>query len=566
MKISKPQQRNQFLLIRGMLLTKEDIDSLNDAHESLPPQVLRKMAVAKSKVETYVIPTGKYQTVYATSDIHADLPKLMTLLTLNGLISKTDHIADTEWLPENTLLVLVGDIVDGRRPGRAEVNDEIGNIELLLHAFLFNLRIKARQRNSEVRFVLGNHDYLTVICDTGDNIIQHTQIHGMYRDYVHQKAHRFFNYSRENRRKCLLPFYQCCPYIFTTVGDELAFVHGGLWAYSQEEDMELDSKAAANFLQQQIELKYDILSLNTPERKVYLIQGGKSLLETRSYAQEPMDLVCSRVGKKGNGYDLTIVGHCPTHSGIKAGSQCELIHQEQPYKSEKCLEGGCVLLGCSDKDGGPELAYVDIMMSSAFNHKKPWSIQRYELLKLTHDSALKSDRYYNHITRESTRFANKGFRNTNNIQDTSIVRKSIMVWSAPKTVGGTRKRKVTRRKKGTRRNHQLLKGGASIYGYIDYPRTTINRFAKYWWEILRMCTWWSSGQDGYYFTNTKHGYMSPTHTHVYKIEDLDKMRDGMKMVYYSTKKDNKQVSSSSFIAQYRDIADKIIEINEQLGA
>jgi len=60
--------------------------------------------------------------------------------------------------------------------------------------------------------------------------------------------------------------------------------------------------------------------------------------------------------------------------------------------------------------------------------------------------------------------------------------------------------------------------------------------------------------------------MSPTHTHVYKIEDLDKMRDGMKMVYYSTKKDNKQVSSSSFIAQYRDIADKIIEINEQLGA
>lgn len=440
-----------------MLLTKEDFDSLNDAHEALPPQVLRKMAVAKSNVETYVIPKGKYQTVYATSDIHADLPKLMTLLTLNGLISKTEHIADSEWLPENTLLVIVGDIVDGRRPGRPAVNDEIGNIELLLHAFLFNLRIKARNKNSEVRFLLGNHDYLTVVCDTGDNIIQHNQIHGMYREYVHQKAQRFFNYSRENRRNCLLPFYQCCPYIFTTVDDELAFAHGGLWAYSQEEDMELDSKAAANFLQQQIELSHDIASLNTAERKAYLIQGGKSLLETRSYAQEPMDLVCSRVGKKGNGYDLTIVGHCPTHYGIKQCSQYELIHQEQPYKSEKCLDGGCVLLGCSDKDGGPEVAYVDITMSSAFNHYKPWSIQRYELLKLTHDPNLKSDRYYNRITRESTRFANKGFRNVNNIQDTSLVRKSIMVWSATaKAIGGSNKSRRNRSRRRRRNNTRKI--------------------------------------------------------------------------------------------------------------
>jgi hypothetical protein len=287
----------------------------------------------------------------------------------------------------------------------------------------------------------------------------------MYRDFVHKKAQRFFNYSRENRRNCLLPFYQCCPYIFTTVDDELAFAHGGLWAYSQEEDMELDSKAAANFLQQQIELTHDIASLNTAERKAYLIQGGKSLLESRSYAQEPMDLVCSKVGKKGNGYDLTIVGHCPTHYGIKQGSQYELIHQEHAYKSEKCLDGGCVLLGCSDKDGGPEVAYVDITMSSAFNHYKPWSIQRYELLKLTHDPTLKSDRYYNRITRESTRFANKGFRNTNNIQDTSLVRKSIDVWSAAKAkaveaIGGSYKNKSSRRfsrRKNTRKINRPIR-------------------------------------------------------------------------------------------------------------
>ena len=417
-----------------MLLTKDDIESLNDAHEALPPQILQKIAEAKGLVETYVIPKGKYQTVYATSDIHADLPKLMILLEINGLISKTEHIADTEWLPENTLLVIVGDIVDGRRPGRAPVNDTIGNVELLLHAFLFNLRIRARNKNSEVRFLLGNHDYLTVVCDIGDNIQQQNQIHGMYRDYVHQKAQRFFNNSRENRRNCLLPFYQCCPYIFTCVDDELAFAHGGLWAYTQEDDLELDSKAAANYLQQMIELSHDITSLNTPEKKAYLIQGGKSLLETRSYSQEPMDLVCSRVGKVGNGYDLTIVGHCSTHYGIKAGSQFELIHKEHAYASEKCLDGGCVLLGCSDKDGGPEVAYVDITMSSAFDHYKPWTIQRYELLKLTHDPALKSDRYYNRITRESTRFTNKGFRNTNNIPETSIIKRSIAVWSAAKAV------------------------------------------------------------------------------------------------------------------------------------
>jgi hypothetical protein len=133
----------------------------------------------------------------------------------------------------------------------------------------------------------------------------------------------------------------------------------------------------------------------------------------------------------------------------------------------------------------------------------------------------------------------------------------------PGSTGGKQGRK-------TRRIQKKQKGGRSFYGYRaaaeGVPVPTIDRFARYWSENMKMCVWWSEGQDGYYFTNMTHLYMSRTHTHVYKIEDLDGARDGLKRVYYATKMNNLRGWADTFELPYNEIVAKLMIINTSIGA
>jgi hypothetical protein len=136
----------------------------------------------------------------------------------------------------------------------------------------------------------------------------------------------------------------------------------------------------------------------------------------------------------------------------------------------------------------------------------------------------------------------------------------------PGSTGGKQGRKMRRK---TRRL-QKQTGGQSFFGYkAAAPGAaipTIDRFARYWFENLGMCVWWSEGQDGYYFTNMTHQYMSRTHTHVYKIEDLDGARDGLKRVHYATKINNLRGWIDTFDLPYNEIAAKLMLINTSIGA
>jgi hypothetical protein len=66
-----------------------------------------------------------------------------------------------------------------------EIPDVRGNIELLLHAYLYNLRIKAQLKNSEIRFTIGNHDYHSLIK-------QYEQWPEFYWRWVHKSSQEFF--------------------------------------------------------------------------------------------------------------------------------------------------------------------------------------------------------------------------------------------------------------------------------------------------------------------------------------------------------------------------------------
>ena len=324
--------------------------------DKLPDSIQNKLSAAKEVLagESHIISSATYPTVYITSDIHADLRKFIQLLISAGMIEYTDAatkaitdkimtvvlipnavMTDFNWIaPNGTLLIIIGDLVDGHRSSSSfmsEVTDTIGNIELLLHIFLYNLRIKAREKGSEVRFTIGNHDMSTVLNNKND---------GVFDDYVHKKAKDFFyknllSNAFKNRRQCLLPFYECCPYLFLTLDTEIICIHGGLRDRSEKTlDFQSDLDEIQNLLQNGNDLnetinnqKYQTLNKSTspPLRNPFW---------TRYYSEQPSATVClpSSIGvfnKKS--YSFVVVGHCPTDS--KPANPIDRQHPDEILKT-----------------------------------------------------------------------------------------------------------------------------------------------------------------------------------------------------------------------------------------
>ena len=462
----------------------------------LSESVLNKISGAKQLLNSsYIIHKEDYDEVYVTSDIHADLPRLITLLAGNGLIdfdlanlaNYKNYIHAINWLKPRTVLIIVGDIVDGMRDGNDTkvVPDDLGNIELYLHAFIFNIRIKARAVNSEVRFILGNHDYITVIAEYSDtnkqinanniNFICDYSIHptarGIYNPTLTIYTPGFFSNpyksdtpfkyvrgktgfstekepSRNNRRNCLLPFYECCPYLFTTIDNELAFIHGGL--FSDTKKVKIHENVEN--LQRNIDVDKNFNSLQDDKIANELFKNHA--LTSRYYYSN--NDVCEKVGLANNTYKFTFVGHCPTSM-----SSMSLPTKEMRNSSSQVLapnacgsplhpgEHACVLVGCTDPgatlgDTAPKISFVDIAISRCFGSRIKEK-HRLELIHLAHNPQLETNnRYYNIIKREILFYDDTNYLNsatmpgeplygflTENVDINSVRLETVILWQEP---------------------------------------------------------------------------------------------------------------------------------------
>ena len=296
------------------------VDEINtvDTLANLPQSIKTTLEKAKPILskKSHIITKEDYDNVYLTSDIHADLRKFIRLLVNAGLIKYNNYdvktledgdidskaVYDFEWIaPKKTLLIIIGDLVDGLRGPGFVVNDTKGNIELLLHIFLYNLRVKALEKGSDIRFTLGNHEYNGLILDQLNN-------------YVHYKAKIYFSNKEDDtddfsRKRCLLPFYDCCPYIFLTLGDEVICVHGGLGGLND------------TVIHYQTRLQAQLNSAITIETiliedviKNILSNQNNTPLWSREYAESSdTAALCETMGKANDkDYSLTVVGHCIT--------------------------------------------------------------------------------------------------------------------------------------------------------------------------------------------------------------------------------------------------------------
>ena len=126
--------------------------------------------------------------------------------------------------------------------------------------------------------------------------------------------------------------------------------------------------------------------------------------------------------------------------------------------------------------------------------------------------------------------------------------------------------KRNRSKRNKTRKYQ--RGGVGTCGSVFTDRTTLGRFANYWYNKMNKDTWWSQGQDGYYFSNRTNGiecHQSQSHTHIYRIDDLDTNPNGMKKINWATKKDNVQQAKGSDNMNYNDIASWLITKNDSVS-
>jgi len=408
----------------ALLLTADDVTSmysLNDAHEitirdngtamydvttTIPAKIISAIPTLR---RPHVIQCVAYPTVYFSSDIHADVRKFIQMLRAVGLASMpvpvldpyTPDIYDPRMISEvqwtggrGTVLVIVGDLVDGKR-GASQVDDPRGSFELLLLCYLYNLRIQARKNGSEVLYTIGNHDYLSIVTNSDD-------LDG----YIHLSAlndedDSFFATSAQ-RKNALRTFYALNPFFMLSFMNgaqrEVACVHGGLQneTGSLADALELyqstiDTKMTRGEIEMSLENLPAVLSVRSSALRNYMDGGA---IWTRFYVYDA-DGKCGP-GVLASTYPLIIVGHCPTDSSVRS----RRIMTENPARYPGCSVGGpvpglgCVVTDC-DTAHGPRLAFVDTTMSQAF-HGADSSGRYAQFLKLTHTET-PSARYYNKI-------------------------------------------------------------------------------------------------------------------------------------------------------------------------
>jgi hypothetical protein len=384
---------------------------------------------------SYQIELSDYNQVFFTSDLHSDFLKFVQILVTLELIELPDKLTVEEmydscrtsqvftrvaqysrWIAPKTLLLILGDLVDGARERSRYyfevVGDTVGNFELLLHVLIYNLRLQAMAQGSFIAFTIGNHDHHAVVMNDGwltspdNNYVTHRAKHFYnLRRYVDEEDDeletRLARYPTEDpmvtRQRHLLPFYDLSPYyvLFLRLHNKLhtIAVHGGLHykdddskvqTYPQEllslQDYYLTHRMSTDAERTQRGICKEMTEWSSTER---------APIWTRFYVLGSEEEVCNSVWSLPQ-QPLVVVGHCATTMSF--GGYADKLRESQ----EGCDgEDGCVLLGCSHDTHGPRLAFVDSAISSVV-HPYKYFQQHYkrpvEVLKMSGDNFTKLER------------------------------------------------------------------------------------------------------------------------------------------------------------------------------
>lgn len=92
-----------------------------------------------------------FKRIIVLGDIHADYDALIITLKKAKLIN-----CKLQWIGGKTVLIQIGDIVDGR----ARIGNWNGDNDLKVINFLIKLRIQAKKNGGNIIFLMGNHELM----------------------------------------------------------------------------------------------------------------------------------------------------------------------------------------------------------------------------------------------------------------------------------------------------------------------------------------------------------------------------------------------------------------------
>lgn len=382
------------LLITDVELERSLVDIVNA--NPLPIDFISKLEeLMRILPVSHILDASRYDVVCITSDTHSDFRKLIQLLSDAGIIKLpeiggrtadpyTDDIyhptliSETMWIPNRALFIIAGDLVDGCREcfdaTQTALGDCVGSFEFLTHCFLYNLRIRALQHDSNVLFTIGNHDLHSVLLNDRTSI-------EFWEDFVDYSAKGFFG-TPDRRKTILMPFYRLSPYFMLSIENlcmktkEVAIVHGGF-----HDGAGRDLLTFCTMLQEQV--RNVGLVQTVAESAAILGHCDDSPLWSRRYADATnrCDLV------RELDYGLVVVGHCTTHS-----------KEYEAFKTSKSTaKSGTIVLDCFDKNcfgkKRPKIAFVDVAMSNCFWPGPDNKDRRVEMLQLTRNLEFDSASY-----------------------------------------------------------------------------------------------------------------------------------------------------------------------------
>ena len=143
--------------------------------------------------------------IIAVGDIHADLDVFLNILDMTGLA--TIKYPNVCWNGGNNILVLCGDVLDGKRINVSGERYLSSEQELQIINIIENIQKTARENGGDVIWLLGNHDY--------GNLVNN--------DFVEKYRYNTTQSLKEKLRQ----YYSKNPLVICRI-DNWIFCHGGI--------------------------------------------------------------------------------------------------------------------------------------------------------------------------------------------------------------------------------------------------------------------------------------------------------------------------------------------------
>ena len=327
------------------IFNKKDCEFIFNNITNCHKYILNKTLLFKSYLSENNIVTIDNKKIYVLSDIHSDFPRFIQLLYNSNIIRfnkdiidqdyfhSLDILYDFEIIDKNFILIIAGDIINGKRPEYYIQTDTItGDYELRLFIFLTNFKLKSNHYASDVYWTLGNHEYFSLINKT-ENMNR----------FRCDKCLDFYK-NDKNRIKILLCFLLVCPYYFLILYHEklnryIFICHAGL----------NNSTDLLQYIDHEPENLYKKVNKNILYNKSY-----SNDLDNYNYNELSLNTKICKIAKKYK-YDMMIYGHCTINI-------VNSLYNKKKY-IEGCKDKKCILAVCGDKNIGAQIIFVDIGLS-----------------------------------------------------------------------------------------------------------------------------------------------------------------------------------------------------------